>query len=225
MSPRTIAFGDVHGDSRSLNILLDRIVPQRNDRLVFCGDLIDRGLDTKGVIEKLIEFSNLCEVILIKGNHEEICLGAYEYDPPELSKWLSIGGQSTLDSYDVGTMPKSHLQFLRKSRDFFETDNFIFLHANFNNGYKLEETPSRILRWEFLNNDRPESIPKHYSGKTVILGHTTVGDNALDLGHLIAIDTGAGMDDGWLTCFDIQQRRFHAANESGVYRSYSRKLP
>lgn len=225
MSPRTIAFGDVHGDSRSLKVLLDRIVPEKNDRLVFCGDLIDRGLDSKGVIEILIELSSRCEIILIRGNHEELCLEAHDQDPPDLSKWLSIGGQSTLDSYETGIMPKSHLQLLEKSVDFFETDSCIFLHANFNNGYKLEETPSRILRWEFLDVENPERIPKHYSGKTVILGHSTVGDNALDLGHLIALDTGAGMDEGWLTCFDLAENVFHAANEFGVYRSYARKSP
>lgn len=222
MKPRTIVFGDVHGDSKSLNLLLDNINTQTGDHLIFLGDLIDRGLDTNRAIQTLIDLSSRISLTLITGNHEEICLEGHKKDPPDLSRWLSMGGQSAIDSYEMEHMPQNHLEFLAGGVDYFENESFIFLHAYWSNSYQLKDTPSRILRWEFLPDDRGR-IPRHFSGKTVICGHTTVGDNALDLGHLIAIDTGAGERHGWLTALDVDAGVFHAANESGEYRTYKRE--
>ena len=219
MKTRTIAFGDIHGDSRALKVLLDQINPQPCDHLIFLGDVIDRGLDTKGVIERIIDLSKKTKVSVIIGNHEEKCLEGFAKEPPELSAWLWMGGQSALDSYENGVMPKEHLDFLA-GVNYVETEDFIFLHAYFSNSYRLEDTPTRILRWEFLPENH-DAIMRHWSAKTVVCGHTTVGENALDLGHLIAIDTGAGSENGWLTAFDTAGL-FHSANEQGAYRSYAR---
>lgn len=223
MKPRSIVFGDVHGDSRSLNLLLDQINPQTEDHLIFLGDVIDRGLDSNGVIRTLIDLSSRTRLTLITGNHEEMCLEGHNQEPPNLSKWLAMGGQSAIDSYETERMPQNHLDFLAKGVDYFENESFIFLHANWSNGCQLKDTPARILRWEFLPNDR-ERIPRHFSGKTVICGHTTVGDNALDLGRLIGLDTGAGEGRGWLTALDVDAGVFHAANEYGEYRTYRREF-
>ena len=219
MKTRTIAFGDIHGDSRALKVLLDQINPQPCDHLIFLGDVIDRGLDTKGVIERIIDLSKKTKVSVIIGNHEEKCLEGFAKEPPELSAWLWMGGQSALDSYPGEIMPKEHLDFLR-GVNYVETEDFIFLHAYFSNSYKLEDTPTSILRWEFLPENH-DAILRHWSAKTVVCGHTTIGERALDLGHLIAIDTGAGSENGWLTAFDTVGL-FHSANEQGAYRSYAR---
>ena len=190
--------------------------------MILLGDLIDRGLDTRGVIEMLIDLKKEIKVSVIIGNHEEKCLEGYAKEPLELSAWLWMGGQSALDSYENEIMPQEHLNFLASGVNYVETDNFIFLHAFFSNSYRLDDTPASILRWEFLPDVR-DKIPKHFSAKTVVCGHTTVGENALDLGHLVAIDTGAGMENGWLTAFDTDSGIFHAANEHGAYRNYARR--
>ena len=172
MKPRTIAFGDIHGDSRALKVLLDQINPQPCDHLIFLGDVIDRGLDTKGVIEMLIDLKKETKVSLIIGNHEEKCLEGFAKEPTELSAWLWMGGQSALDSYENEIMPQEHLNFLASGVNYIESDKFIFVHAYFSNSYKLEDTPTSILRWEFLPDVR-DKTPKHFSAKTVVCGHTT----------------------------------------------------
>ena len=222
MKTRTIAFGDIHGDSRALKVLLDQINPQPCDHLIFLGDVIDRGLDTKGVIEMLIDLKKETKVSVIIGNHEETCLEGYAKEPPELSAWIWMGGQSALDSYPGEIMPQEHLNFLASGVNYVETEDFIFLHARWSNSYRLEDTPTSILRWEFLPENH-DAILRHWSAKTVVCGHTTIGENALDLGHLVAIDTGAGMENGWLTAFDTDSGVFHSANEHGAYRSYARR--
>ena len=172
MKPRTIAFGDIHGDARALKVLLEHIKPLPSDHTVILGDVLDRGLDSYGVIQTLIDLSSRTKLTLIIGNHEEKCLEGYAKDPPELSAWLWMGGKSALDSYENGVMPKEHLDFLASGVNYVETEDFIFLHAYFSNSYKLEDTPTSILRWEFLPDVR-DKTPKHFSAKTVVCGHTT----------------------------------------------------
>lgn len=228
MTARLIAIGDIHGASKSLSVLLSAIQPQPADQIIFLGDLIDYGPDSKGVIEQLMALSYKTSVQVILGNHEERCLNCLEAmrlstgaNSP-LDGWLRIGGEATIRSYE-GTlerpMPSEHVDWLKKSVNYVETARFIFMHAGYSNSHKLDEIPGYILRWEFL----PEKPTGHWSGKTVVVGHTTQPDGkALDLGYLVAIDTGSGTPEGWLTAFDTTNGRFHATNEHGAYRTYRR---
>jgi serine/threonine protein phosphatase 1 len=228
---RLIAIGDVHGASRSLNSLLEKIQPQRADHLVFLGDVIDYGIDTQGVIDILIRLSKQCSLSLILGNHEEVCLQAIDdlksgSTDRSLERWLGMGGQSTMDSYDGATyrkpLSRQHIEFLKTAVNFVETEQFIFVHAYVSEQKRLEEMPGEILRWKFI----PENPVRHFSGKTVIVGHTRQDSgNVLDLGFLVGIDTGSGIkDDGWLTAFDLTNSRFYAANEYGQVRQYFRQV-
>lgn len=73
---RTFAFGDIHGCHAQLLALLEAIKPTANDTLIFLGDMIDRGKDSKGVLDTIMAYQKICHVILIQGNHEEMMLGA-----------------------------------------------------------------------------------------------------------------------------------------------------
>ena len=75
---RIIAVGDVHGCAHALDALLDVILPEADDTLVFLGDLVDQGPETREVLERVIELKLRCCVVLIEGNHEEMMFAARE---------------------------------------------------------------------------------------------------------------------------------------------------
>ena len=84
-SKRLIAIGDIHGEIEKLNELLNQLAPQKDDTLVFLGDYIDRGLNSKEVINCLIELSKNTNCIFLKGNHEDLLLKVLQKFPLTLS--------------------------------------------------------------------------------------------------------------------------------------------
>jgi serine/threonine protein phosphatase 1 len=212
---RLIAIGDIHGHAAALRALLGRIDPTPGDTLVFLGDYVDRGPDTKGVIEILVQLidSQCCSVIPLLGNHEEMLLQAIDR-PSAVAAWLQHGGDQVLASYaitDVTAIPTRHQQFLRSLQRSYETDQFFFLHANYAPNWRVHEHDSRTSLWTPL-----EEIPaRHYSGKTAILGHTPQpAGNILDAGHVICIDTGCGFS-GPLTAYEVHSRRSWQVSQLG----------
>jgi serine/threonine protein phosphatase 1 len=116
MTPqRIIAIGDIHGCSAALDALLDAIRPGPEDTIVPLGDYIDRGPDSKGVIDRLIELSKQCRLIPILGNHDQMLLDVRSGKYP-IYWLLDIGGTTTLDSYgrgrDLSLIPDEHYEFL-----------------------------------------------------------------------------------------------------------------
>jgi serine/threonine protein phosphatase 1 len=202
MNPRTIAIGDIHGCSAALHALLEAIRPRPEDCIVTLGDYINRGPDSRGVIERLIELTRRCRLIPILGNHDQMLLDARSGLHP--MTWIGMGGIATLDSYgpgrDIGLIPEPHFQFLEGCWDFYETDTHIFVHANYFPNIPMDEQPVMMLRWESLREMTPG---RHDSGKTVIVGHTTqkIGE-ILDLGYLKCIDTYC-YGGGWLTALEV----------------------
>ncbi len=209
---RTIAVGDIHGHSSALAALLAAVAPCPGDTVVTLGDYIDGGPDSRGVIERLLRLAGECQLVPLLGNHEEMLLGA-RAGKGDLAFWLRFGGDRTLASYGVDSpraLPHEHLDFLQGCRNFHETDTHLFVHANCWPNLPLAEQRSTTLLWEPL---QPEKAARHYSGKTVVVGHTPqAGGNVLDLGFLVCIDTGCGHG-GWLTALDVNSGRFWQADE------------
>ncbi len=217
--PRTIAIGDIHGCSLALRGLLERIRPRPEDLIVTLGDYIDRGPDSKGVIDTLIDLSRTCRLVPILGNHEEMLLNVIAGTPP-LHWLLAIGGGPTLDSYgpgrDLGRIPAEHIAFLRDCREWYQTERHIFLHANYDEDTPVEELTPEDLRWESLRDHRPGP---HMSGKQVIVGHTSQKNaEILDLGHLICIDTFCH-GGGWLTGLDVDTGEVWQVDRTGYARA------
>jgi serine/threonine protein phosphatase 1 len=215
---RTIAIGDVHGCSRALAAVIEAIDPGPEDVLVFLGDYIDRGPDTRGVVELVIGLRRRCRLVPLLGNHEDLLLGVLA-DRHPLPWLLGIGGNETLDSYGVGRalhlIPEDHLEFFESCLDYYETPTHIFLHANYDPDLPLDQQPWPRLRWESLRSVIPGP---HRSGKTVILGHTSQKDGrVLDLGHLKCIDTFC-YGGGWLTAIDVDTSRIWQADQEGRLR-------
>ncbi|QEH32233.1 Serine/threonine-protein phosphatase 1 [Aquisphaera giovannonii] len=216
--PRTIAIGDIHGCSRALEALIGAIAPTPEDLVVVLGDYIDRGPDSRGVIEMLIDLGRRCRLVHLMGNHEEMLLDVRAGRLP-LRWWTMMGGDATLRSYgagsDVGRIPTDHVRFIEESVDHFETDTHVFLHANYDPYLPLQAQPSSISRWKSLSETVPLPLPWN---KPVIVGHTAQrAGEILDLGHIKCIDTAccAGT---WLTAMDIDTSELWQAGVEGRLR-------
>jgi hypothetical protein len=114
MPTRTIAIGDIHGCSAALDALLDTIRPRPKDTIVTLGDYINRGPDSRGVLDRLIELSHQCRLIPLLGNHDQMLLEARSGRHP--TTWIGMGGLATLDPYgpgrDLDLIPDEHFEFL-----------------------------------------------------------------------------------------------------------------
>jgi serine/threonine protein phosphatase 1 len=215
MPNRTFAIGDIHGCAKALRTLIDAIDPRPEDTVVVLGDVIDWGPDSRDCVGQLIDLSTRCNLVLIRGNHEEMLFAALESEAA-LRSWLDHGGEETLRSYPYRGgdefIDPDHVRFLRaNARDFFETDEFIFVQASYDPHKPMAEQSNTTLQWEFVV---PEKMRPHYSGKTVIAGHTPQTDGVpLDLGFLRVIDTDCSRG-GWLTALELQSGELIQANQS-----------
>ena len=217
MSARTIVFGDIHGCAEALDALIDVIDPVKDDRLIMLGDYVDRGPDSRTVIQQLLSLGARCQLVPLLGNHEIMLLRALE-SMEQLIFWLGYGGQQTVDSYggDPHQIPREHIDFMRGCLPHFETDTHIFVHANYQHDQPLDEQPEEKLLWSHLNQSVP---PPHYSGKKAFVGHTPqVSGDILDLGYLVCIDTCC-YGGGWLTAVDVDSGELWQANLDGQLRT------
>lgn len=227
MAGRTIAIGDIHGCLRAVDTLLDAIVPVAEDTLVFLGDFIDRGPQSRGVLDRLLSLSRSCRLIPLLGNHEELLLDALG-DVAALRKWLPLGGTDTLRSYGwspggprralADWIPKPHRDFLAACRPFHETRTHLFVHAGYVAELPLSAQPGLALRWRVT--DSSTAVP-HCSGKIAVVGHTPqASGEVLDLEFLVCIDTNC-VRGGWLTALDVGSGEIWQADRSGKLRERS----
>jgi len=215
---RLIAIGDVHGCNLALDAVLNAIAPTPQDRLVFLGDLVDQGKETKDVLERIRNLQDTTQVTLIQGNHEEMMFAARENEPA-LRYWERCGGVPTLNSYRFGAtldeVPAAHWELLTSCQPYLETEHFIFAHANFLPDLSMAEQPDYLLRWDLFEAAKEQA---HFSGKTVVVGHTEQKTaEILDLGFALCIDT-ACWTYGWLTAIDVATREVWQASRWGVLR-------
>lgn len=199
--PRTIAIGDIHGCSAALASLLRAIDPQSHDTIISLGDYVNRGMDSKGVLDLLIGLSKDCRLIPILGNHDEMLLKA-KTSRSAFRHFLEFGGIETLDSYGVSgqidLIPDEHFGFLKSCVPYFEIGTHFFTHGNYDPDLPLEEQRVRTLRWLSLR----DSVPgPHQSGKIAVVGHSPQAE-VLNLGHLICLDTGCAIR-GKLTAMEM----------------------
>jgi serine/threonine protein phosphatase 1 len=203
---RVLAIGDIHGCLGPLDDLLAWVKPTPDDVLITLGDYVDRGPDTRGVLNRLIELKKRRPVICLRGNHEIMMVDAKNGGRSEKKMWMGVGGVQALGSYGssmgkAGTLedvPPEHWHFLQNELlDYHESELFIFVHAALYADTPLDEQPDNMLFWEFL----PETM-LHYSGKTVICGHTSQKSGEVKVvPGAVCIDTYAH-GGGWLTCLD-----------------------
>lgn len=208
---RVYAIGDVHGRFDLLRDILATIerhqagLPEARTFLVFLGDLIDRGPDSRAVIDYLSTFQpSWATPIFLQGNHEEGFLRSLEGDEDALRGWLQFGGAECAESYGVSpfrqatfnaslfaqelslAVPRAHVDFIRSFYDSFTVGDYLFVHAGIRPGIPLADQDPHDLRWirhDFLDNGLPHEA-------VVVHGHTIV-EEPNELHNRIAIDTGA----------------------------------
>ena len=231
---RAYAIGDVHGCLAQLDRLIGCIEDDLEDRpvkeafLIFVGDLIDRGPDSAGVIERLRTYSRPgVKPIFLTGNHEEYFLRVLAGEHGVLDNWLDYGGKQCAESYGVSAeqlvalpedqaiallrrqVPDSHRRFLKGFGDTFRFGDYLFVHAGIRPGLPLEQQSRADLRWirePFLQDGGDH-------GFVVVHGHTIV-ESVEELPNRIAIDTGAYRS-GVLSALVIDgaERRFLSASQ------------
>ncbi len=218
MSGRLIAIGDIHGCTQALDAILTAVSLKVDDTFVTLGDYVDRGPDSKGVIDRLIALKSQCNLIPLIGNHEEMMLDVVRDGQPPY-RWLQYGGVETLDSYrfagDMDVICEEHRDFFASLLDFYETADHFFVHANYDPQLPLAEQPRQLLRWQKLTDSTPAP---HRSGKRAVVGHTHDRDGEIfDIGHLICLDTYC-YGGGWLTAFDMNSGEIWQSNMAGELR-------
>ncbi|WP_432817326.1 metallophosphoesterase family protein [Sulfitobacter sp. JB4-11] len=214
MTQSLYAIGDIHGQLAELQRVLALIEADggRDARIVFLGDYTDRGPDSKGVLDLLVQArAEGRNWTLLQGNHDRMFswfMRKYPqhdaYLPIELS-WLHprLGGNTTLASYGVtftersrqlavhadavNAVPPSHLDLLDSLDTSFETADLFFAHAGIRPGVPLDKQDVEDLLW--IRKDF--HAVRYAHPKLVVHGHTPV-DRAQHYGNRINLDSGAG---------------------------------
>ena len=209
---KIFVVGDIHGCLEKLVTLMDKIpIDYNQDQLIFIGDYIDRGPSSFEVVRYLIELKNLKpDTIFIKGNHEDM-LQNY-LDGSDRFTYQLNGGQQTLDEYlsrsdskDAFPIPADHLEFFNSLQLYYQTDDYIFVHAGLREKVPLESQDKMDLLWI-----RDEFLQSEFDfGKRVIFGHTPF-KAPLQQANKIGIDTGA-VYGNLLTCVQLPEVEFFSA--------------
>jgi serine/threonine protein phosphatase 1 len=221
---RTIAIGDIHGCGKALAALIDAIRPDREDTVVCLGDFVDRGPDSRGVVDQLISLAGRCRLVPLLGDHEDMMINALTATPA-LRKWLSCDGAETLRSYSwrpgserralVDWIPAAHRKFLQSCRPYHETQTHLFVHAGFVPDLPMDQQPIQALLWRVTD---ASTATGHQSGKVAVVGHTAqLSGEVLNLGFLVCIDTNCARG-GWLTAMEVYTGRMWQANCAGRLR-------
>lgn len=202
------AVGDIHGEVELLDDLLARIAPRDGDRLVFLGDYVDRGADSRGVVDRLLALRERVPCTFLLGNHESMfldflgCRGERYFGG---DAFLANGGDRTLASYGwfdalrTGRpfeLPPGHRQFFEGCSLWHQEGGYLFVHAGLAEStlksgdvqYALRRSRPEDLLWNRSTGDLP-----HRLGVTVVYGHTPRQDFQVRWNEpwSIGIDTGA----------------------------------
>lgn len=195
---------DIHGCLNTLKSLIEnRINLSKSDAIYFLGDYIDRGPDSKGVIDYIMSLQNAgYEIHCLRGNHEDYCLRAWEADKKRFmfrsnieKDWRKNGASSTLDSFGAKRprdIDEKYINWIKKTEYYIELDDCILVHAgmNFNISNPFEDTSS--MMW--IRNFKVD--PNKVGGKKVIHGHVPVEMSLIDLFvqsegyNFLALDNG-----------------------------------
>ena len=213
---KIIAIGDIHGKLDKLKNLFGKLSFTESDTIIFMGDYIDRGEDSKGVIDYICALKEKYNVVTLKGNHEMFALDSLKFTEGRLGlarmldSWMANGGMSCLRSYCrdglymdkpaeiIEEMFNDHGSFFDNLQLTYETENHIFVHGHLAHKQDVEDQEEWQCLW-----GRYDDIWPHKSGKTVVCGHTIQRAGVQNDGFKICIDTGSFLLDGYITAMVI----------------------
>lgn len=208
---RAYAIGDIHGRLDLLDRMLEKIETDQAARkpartsIVFLGDLIDRGPESAGVVERLRNYRpSFAKTVFLMGNHEEVLLRILAGETDILPDWLRFGGAECARSYGVDpvdlecrqsaaalrllrqAIPKEHIKFLSGFADTASFGSYLFVHAGIRPGVRLDRQAGKDLRW--IRGPFLEDESDH--GRIVVHGHT-ITEEVDERRNRIGLDTGA----------------------------------
>ena len=208
---RVYAIGDVHGRLDLLRALIARIEADDAARgpaatsIVFLGDLIDRGPESRGVVEFLMAYAaSGADCVFLTGNHDEVFSRAASGEREAVSRLHQMGGRATAISYgiaeaeyDAGSygdlaallrerVPQEHIAFIRSFRDWCQIGDYVFVHAGIRPGKPMAEQTTGDMRW--IRSGFLDSARCH--GAMIVHGHTVTDEPDVQPNR-IGIDTGA----------------------------------
>lgn len=210
---KIFAIGDIHGCFDKLQrLILEIKADPVNDTLVFIGDYIDRADGGRDVVDYILKLRKTFQnVICLRGNHESMLLRFL--DGVEDDIYLANGGFATLKAYGIlrsdapkvrkKKIPPDHLKFFKTLLPYYETDQFIFVHAGLIPGRELNEQSLHDMQWirqTFIDSNDD-------FGKRVVFGHTHFSEPLVE-DNKIGIDTGA-VYGGRLTCVELPALKFY----------------
>jgi serine/threonine protein phosphatase 1 len=213
---RIYAIGDIHGCARQLANLHQAIAADLSARpvcsalLLHIGDYVDRGIDSAGVIARLVDGSPIPGVGMVNllGNHESTMMEALSGERAAGTDWLFAGGRAALESYGIdpdgpreswrSLIPSTHQSFLRDLTLMHREGGYAFVHAGVRPGIPLDSQ----ARDDLLRSRQPFLYSEVNFGAVIVHGHTPVKAPVVRHNR-IAIDTGAVFG-GPLTCVVLE---------------------
>lgn len=172
MNPyRSFCISDIHGCARTFRALLDKVALTKDDHLFLLGDYINRGPDSKGVLDMIMNLQHQgYHVHVLRGNHEQMLLDA-RIDVRAEMLLIQNGGQHTLASFGVkraSEIPEPYFDFLSKTTYYLEVGQWLLVHAGFNfksaQDYRID---TNAMLW--IRSFRPKR--KQLQGRRIVHGH------------------------------------------------------
>jgi serine/threonine protein phosphatase 1 len=209
-------IGDIHGCDAELSRLVDGLPLVQGDNVIFLGDYIDRGPNSREVVSYLLSLQKDHEAVrfvFLKGNHEDMFLSYLGLGGQHGDMFLANGGKATLASYEIepdnkltreytlSAIPPSHLAFFRALHNFYVMDSFLCVHAGINPQKPWVEQTEEELLW--IRNTfiyRSHTLPQ-----TVLFGHTPQPSVFYDLPYKVGLDTGL-VYGNMLTCLELDEK-------------------
>lgn len=196
------AISDIHGCLKTFKKLLDQIDFSKTDELFLLGDYIDRGPDSKGLIDHIWWLQKEgYQVHCLKGNHEQMMLDARS-SARDTKFWLVNGGEQTMDSfgaYTLDNIPKEYFHWMETLPHYLETEGYILVHAGLNFDTPDPMTDQRAMLW--IRNWYHHIDQQWLDGRVIIHGHTPTMRTAifkraenLNLSPALVIDNGCFYD-------------------------------
>lgn len=197
---RKFTISDIHGCKKTFEALLDKIAFSKNDELYLLGDYIDRGPDSKGVLDKIMQLQqDDYKVKCLRGNHEQMLLD--ELIAPATKGWIRHGGLQTLNSFgaiDFDDIPQKYFDFMKNLSYYFEVDDYILVHAGVN--FKINDPLQDETSMLWLRHWIKDIDYQWLGNRKIIHGHTPNTSNNIKL-HVDNLDKLQALDIDNGCCF------------------------
>jgi serine/threonine protein phosphatase 1 len=196
---RLFAISDIHGCLKPFRELVVNVIDlKKTDRLILLGDYVDRGAESRQVIDFILELKKTgFDVVVLRGNHEQMMLESWR-NTDTLPLWFLNSGMATLESFgvrDVRDIPEEYMKFISDMPFYHEEHDLLFVHAGFNDSAPDPFSDNHSMIWEC----RPTYINRFLTDRIIIHGHRprtveSVKKLIAESSRVIPIDTGCVYD-------------------------------